>query len=252
MAELTKLNPNEIENFTKIINHYIASKTSKALSSLLSEPVTYHVMMLDTKYFNPQRVKLTSDEIKMCGVKLSGKGDIHIEICYAIKMKYAKEIAGILLGQTDIKEIDELGTSAIQEVANILTGSFFNAMSLGTGFRVELSTPDYLQSDLITLINSTKDVITSKENSVIIADAELVGEKSGIRFHMLIMQNVSNARKLLVNHIAKSKQIESSSIDNFNSELNSFDDNSQSKTYRRGSENPELDSLLEEFLPREE
>ena len=232
MSEKSNLKPNEVESFTKIINEYVASQTSSSLSTLLAEPIDYKVMILDKRFFNPKNIKLSPDEIQMCGVRLRGKGDIHIEICYAIKMKYAKQIAAKLLGQDEIKEIDEMGTSAIQEVANILTGSFFNAMSSGTGFRVDLSTPDYLQTDMESLVEkSTQDVI-NKIDSAIIADAELVGEKSGIRIHMIIVQNSNDARKILNQNGKKT------------SEFSSIKD---TDSYLTGGENAELDDLINQI-----
>ena len=241
MEKLSNLNRQEIEKLTRIINQYVASQTSSALSKLLSEQVKYNVMILDKEFFNINNIKLAPDEIKMCAVKLSGKGDTHIEICYAIKIKYAKMIAAKLLGKEKLEEIDEMGSSAIQEVANIMTGSFFNAMSSGTGFRVELSVPDYSQGDLVSLVNDSARNVMTMSFSPVIADAELVGEKSGIRIHMLIMQNADNARKLLVNNIEKNKPTE---FDSLNDELKS-----NNKTI--GSENSELDSLVDEFLQQE-
>ena len=244
------LEPNEIENLIKVINHYIASQTSAALSKLLSEPIKYNVMILEKEFFNLKTINLAPDEIKMCAVRLNGTGDTHIEICYAIKMKDAKLIAGILLGQEVVNEIDEMGTSAIQEVANIMTGSFFNAMSNETGFRVELSTPDYLQGNIETLVkNSAKNVMHLTESAVI-TDAELTGEKTGIRIHMIIMQNISNARKLLVNHIEKSKSSEFSTISNTKSELVGIKEISVT-SYAIGSENAELDALVEEIKEKD-
>lgn len=241
MEKLSNLNRQEIEKLTRIINQYIASQTSSALSKLLSEQVKYNVMILDKEFFNLNNIKLAPDEIKMCAVKLSGKGDTHIEICYAIKIKYAKMIAAKLLGKEKLEEIDEMGSSAIEEVANILTGSFFNAMSSGTGFRVELSVPDYSQGDLASIVNDSARNVMTMSFSPVIADAELVGQKSGIRIHMLIMQNADNARKLLVNNIEKNKPTE---FDSLNDELKS-----NNKTI--GSENSELDSLVDEFLQQE-
>lgn len=241
MEKLSNLNRQEIEKLTRIINQYVASQTSSALSKLLSEQVKYNVMILDEEFFNINNIKLAPDEIKMCAVKLSGKGDTHIEICYAIKIKYAKMIAAKLLGKEKLEEIDEMGSSAIQEVANILTGSFFNAMSSGTGFRVELSVPDYSQGNLVSIVNDSARNVMTMSFSPVIADAELVGEKSGIRIHMLIMQNADNARKLLVNNIQKNKPTE---FDSLNDELKS-----NNKTI--GSENSELDSLVDEFLQQE-
>lgn len=248
--KLTNLKPQEVENLTKIINHYIASQTCSTLSTLLSEPVKYNVMILDKKYFNAKTIKLAADEIKMCVVRLAGKGDMHIEICFAIKMKYAKMIVGKLLNQSEPKEIDEMGTSAIQEAANIMTGSFFNALSAGTGFRVYLSTPDYLQVDIASLFKNFKDIMNPTD-SVVIADAELVGEESGIRIHMLIIQDANNARKLLVNHIQKSKSSEFSSIEDSKSELERLIDKEEPNRCLIGSENSELDVLVEEFLEKD-
>jgi chemotaxis protein CheC len=237
MDESLDLKPKEVKDFSKIINEYIASQTSSSLAILLSESITYKVMILDRRYFNPKKIGLGSDEIPMCGVRLRGKGDIHIEICYAIKVKYGEMIAAKLLGKEKIEKLDEMGTSAIQEVANILTGSFFNAMSSGTGFRVDLSTPDYLQSDSASIVNNfAKDVIESSEYAII-ADAELVGDKSGIRIHMIIVQNSDDARKLL-NKNGRNDSSEFSSLIN-------------SALYSTGSENSELDSLLEKFQKEE-
>ena len=233
MDDKSNLKKNEVEIFTKVINEYIALQTSSSLSTLLSEPIKYNVMILDKRFFNPNSIKLSSDEIQMCGVRLRGKGDIHIEVCYAIKMKYAKQIAAKLLGKDEIQEIDEMGTSAIQEAANILTGSFFNAMAIGTGFRVDLSTPDYLQSDLESLVKKSAQDVINTNNSAIIADAELIGETSGIRIHMIIVQNSNDARKI-INQNGKKKS----------SELSSLGD---TESYITGGKNSELDDLLNEI-----
>jgi len=233
MDEKSNLKPKEVENFTKIINEYIALQTSSSLSTLLSEPIDYNVMILDKRFFNPKNIKLSSEEIQMCGVRLRGKGDIHIEICYAIKMKYAKQIAAKLLGKDEIQEIDEMGTSAIQEVANILTGSFFNAMAIGTGFRVDLSTPDFLQSDLESLVKKSALEVINPSDSAIIADAELIGKKSGIRIHMIIVQNSNDARKILSKNGKENT-----------SELSSLND---TESFLTGGENAELNDLLNEI-----
>ena len=104
MSDKSNLKQNEVEIFTKVINEYIALQTSSSLSTLLSEPINYNVMILDKRFFNPHNIKLSSEEIQMCGVRLRGKGDIHIEICYAIKTKYAKMVASKLLGNDEIDE----------------------------------------------------------------------------------------------------------------------------------------------------
>lgn len=232
MTQLTKLEPDEITKLESTYDEYITAKTSSALSTLFSEPVLHKVKILDNGICNIKESKIPDDEIKMCGVSLNGKGDTHIEICYTIKIKHAKKIASKLLDQP-IGELDDLSTSAIQEVANIMTGSFFNAMSSCTGFRVELSTPDFAKGELPSLVSVCAKNIANPIDTVVITDAELVGEESGIKIHMMILQDILHIRELLKHQNSKS------SVEKHEEE------------YFIGGQNAELDSLVEDALKEE-
>ncbi|MGQ0772430.1 MAG: chemotaxis protein CheC [Nitrososphaerota archaeon] len=235
MSTLLSLSSQEAQSLTKIFDQYITSKTAGALSTLLSEPIDHNVQIFCMA--NIQNIRLDPDEINMCAVRLNGKGDTHIEILYTIQQKHARKIAAKLLCVNDICEIDEMGASAIQEVANIMTGSFFNALSNGTGFRVDLSTPNYANAEFQSLIDvSLKDVVKQVEYAVI-ADVELTGKSTGAKLHMIIMQNSDDARKLLLNHSDKS---------------NTNGENStpvqEDTSYPVGGSNSEIDALLSDIL----
>lgn len=229
MTQLTKLQPDEITKLENTFNEYITTKTSSALSTLFSEPILHKVKILDDGICNIKETKIPDDEIKMCGISLNGKGDTHIEICYTIKIKHAKKIASKLLDQP-IEELDELSTSAIQEVANIMTGSFFNAMASCTGFRVELSTPDFAKGELSSLVSVCAKNITNPIDTVVITDIELAGEQSGTKIHMMILQDIHHIRELLKHQNSKN------SVEKHEEE------------YFIGGQNSELDSLVEDAL----
>jgi chemotaxis protein CheC len=238
LSTVFSLNPEEIQSLTKILNQYITSKTSIALSKLLSERIDHRIKVFSNGPSQIKQVTLEPDEIKMCAVRLNGKGDTHIEILYTIKQKHAKKIAAKLLCQEDICEIDEMGASAIQEVANIMTGSFFNALSRGTGFRVDLSTPNFTHDELHSLINTSALDVSNPTDCAVIADVELMGDSSGAKLHMIIMQNTIDAKKLLANH-SDSNQRDLEYLDNIS-------DNTTS--YPVGGQNSELDALLGDIL----
>ncbi len=220
MKSVTKLNSQEIQKLTRIIDEYIASQTSAALSVLFSEQISHKIEVLEKGITSIREIKVPKDEIMMCGVRLNGKGDTHIEICYTIKLKHAKKIATKLL-EEDISEIDEMGASAIQEVANIITGSFFNAIAHGTGFKVELSTPDFNKDELEPLIHTSAKDLHHPVDSTVIADVELSGKDSGIKIHMIIMQDPDNAKKII--EYNKSKE----TIDNISENIFSQDNISE-------------------------
>lgn len=222
----------ESETLNKIFCQYITSKTSVALSTLLSEPINHNVDILNSGITQIKQIKLAADEIKVCAVRLNGKGDTHIEILYTLNHDHAKKIASKLLCQNDVCEIDAMGVSAIQEVANIMTGSFFNALSKGTGFRVDLSTPNFANDEFHSLLDTSARDVIDASNYPVVADVSLVGKDTGVKLRMIIMQNSDNARKLLACHSDK--------IDGDKS------NDQPAEEFAIGGSNSELDALLGE------
>ena len=233
MTTQSYLSLEESQNLNKIFCKYITSKTSVALSTLLSEPINHSISILNNGITQIKNIKLAPDEIKVCAVRLNGKGDTHIEILYTLNHEHAKKIASKLLCQNNICEIDEMGVSAIQEVANIMTGSFFNALSQGTGFRVDLSTPNFTNDEFHLLVDTSARDIIDASNYPVVVDVELIGKDTGIKLHMIIMQNQDNARKLLACHSEK-----------LTGDTEFDEATSNPETYTIGGSNSELDALL--------
>lgn len=240
----------EVKKLTGSLDDYITKKTCSALSSLLNEPIEHKVTMLENGEKSNENNCIPSNEIKMCSIRLNGKGDIHIELLYTTKLEHGIKIASKLLG-SEVHEIDEMGTSALQEVANILTGSFFNALSENTGFRIDLSTPIFKEGELQDLLSEPVCDIVSPTKDAIITDVNLCGKNSGIEIHMIIIQHPEHARKLISREEENSKGIEykhSSNEDLREDENSAIDallsDFDSEATPSEG--NSEIDSLLNE------
>ena len=221
----------EIQKLTETFNEYITEKTSQALSTLLGEPIDHKLTILCDGEGNSCDLSIPTDEIKMCAVRLNGKGDIHIELLYTTKINHAVKIASKLLG-SEVKEIDEMGSSALQEVANIMTGSFFNALSENTGFKVDLSTPIFGEGELKDLVIAPAMDVVSPTSHAIITDSLLWGKETGTEIHMFIIQHPEHARKLI-----------SQTGENF--KKSSYDDSANTNLI--GGENSEIDFLLNDL-----
>ncbi len=246
------LQDTEIKKLTGAFDEYITQKTCSALSTLLSEPIKHKLTMLENDVNSVENSCSSPNEIKMCSVRLNGKGDLHIELLYTTKLDHGIKIASKLLG-TEVHEIDEMGTSALQEVANILTGSFFNALSGNTGFRVDLSTPTFKEGELHDLLLDPVCDITNPTKDAIITDVLLYGENTGIEIHMLIIQHPEHARKLIARkENPEGTEYEDSSNTNLlgggNSEIDDLLSNFDSEVIPSEG-NSEIDSLLSEVSP---
>lgn len=190
------LNQFELDSLHHVLDARIVDRTSFSLSSLLNEQFKHKIKSTHKQISEIDIMKRLSNDLILCSVFLRGEGDIRIGILYTMPDIDAKRIAAKLLCVDKIESLDELGKSAISEVGNIMTGSFFNALSDHTGLKIELSTPDFaitssgsiLEPHAAEFLNTPNDMVTQ---------VELEGDESGIVVHMLIIQDHDNARKLL-------------------------------------------------------
>jgi chemotaxis protein CheC len=190
------LNQTELYSLENVLSSYIAKKTSSALSSLLGESVSHTIKKTHTETSKIGDLRDFVKEIVLCSVFLHGGGDVRLGILYSIPEIDAKQIAAKLLCMEKIDSLDDLGKSAISEVGNIMSGSFFNALSDHTGLKVDLSTPDFAMTSISALLEPHASGFLCEINDIV-TEIELTGVDSNVRVYMLIIQDHDNARKLL-------------------------------------------------------
>ncbi len=190
------LNPTELYSLENVLSSYITQKTSSALSSLLGESTVHTIKKTHTETSKIGDLKDFVNEIVLCSVFLHGGGDVRVGILYSISEIDAKKIAAKLLCTEKVDSLDDLGKSAISEVGNIMSGSFFNALSDHTGLKVDLSTPDYAMTSISSLLEPHASGFLCEINDIV-TEIELIGVESNVCVHMLVIQDHDNARKLL-------------------------------------------------------
>lgn len=190
------LNSSELCSLEGVLDSYIAQKTAIALSSLLGEDVSHSLKATHVEPSNISRIRQFATDLVLCSVFLHGGGDIRLGILYSIPEDDGKRIAAKLLCMDKLDSLDEIGKSAISEVGNIMSGSFFNALSNHTGLKVDLSTPDFAMTSVGNLMEPHASEFLCPVDDIV-TEVELVGSETGVRVHMMIIQDNDNARKLL-------------------------------------------------------
>ncbi len=190
------LNPSELCSLEGVLDSYIAQKTAMALSSLLGEDVSHSLKATHVEPEKSNGLREFAEELVVCSVFLHGGGDVRLGILYSIQECDAKKIAAKLMCLDKVDSLDDIGKSAISEVGNIMSGSFFNALSNHTGLKVDLSTPDFAMTSVGTLMEPHASEFLCPISDIV-TEVELIGDSSGVRVHMLIIQDNDNARKLL-------------------------------------------------------
>jgi chemotaxis protein CheC len=190
------LNKYELDFLHYVLNSHIVDRTRFSLSSLLDEQFKHEIKSVHKQISEIEIMQKLRNDLILCSVFLRGEGEIRIGILYSIPEYDALRITAKLLCLDKIDSLDELGKSALSEVGNIMSGSFFNALSDHTGLKVELSTPDFAITSSTSILEPHASEFLNTQNDMV-TQVELKGKDSGVVVHMLIIQDHDNARKLL-------------------------------------------------------
>ncbi|MGI5882956.1 MAG: chemotaxis protein CheC [Dethiobacteria bacterium] len=96
---------------------------------------------------------LGGGEVAVAGVYIKSTGDMDLTILFVLSLDSAANLIKSLLPGAN-GEMDEMGTSVLVEVGNILTASYLNALSMMADLRL-LPSPPQLAVDMSGAIIST-------------------------------------------------------------------------------------------------
>ena len=119
-----------------------AGNATTALASLLQCKVDMKVPQVKMVEFKDVGALLGGEEQEMAGAFLGVEGDITGSILFLVKKEIAIHLVKKLMGDMAGDELGEMESSAFKEIANIITGSYLNALSTLTNLTIYPSVPD--------------------------------------------------------------------------------------------------------------
>lgn len=119
-----------------------AGNATTALASLLQCKVDMKVPQVKMVEFKDVGALLGGEEQEMAGAFLGVEGDITGSILFLVKKEIAVHLVKKLMGDMASDELGEMESSAFKEIANIITGSYLNALSTLTNLTIYPSVPD--------------------------------------------------------------------------------------------------------------
>lgn len=123
------------------ISNIGAGNATTSLSKLLQRPVDMHVSRVTPLHFHDILEYVGGAENVVASVFLQIKGDISGTMFFVISTEAAKGLIKDMTGAIEGDELSEIGFSVLQEVGNILSGSYLTALSDFTGLDLQPSVP---------------------------------------------------------------------------------------------------------------
>jgi len=198
LKDFSELNEMQMD-VLKEIGNIGAGNAATSLALMLDRPVQISVPTIRILDYDEVTKALGGPENMIVGVLLSFGGDISGMIMFLLQQDFAHMTLNTLLGKKfeDFFQIDEIGHSAIKELANIMTSSYVNAISQLTGLKINISIPD-MAIDMAGAILSVPAIhfANISDKIILIEDQFFSGKDSGTS-HVLMIPDIESLTKIL-------------------------------------------------------
>lgn len=192
------LTESDLDQLSEIFNKCLSTKTVESLSTILGESFDYKIgktKLLSISELD-ELIPAFSDSVDMSAVYLRQTGDIDVGILYYMPEKDGKKFAAKLLGLKKVGTFSKLSKSSLSETGNILSGSFFNALSIEKHCKTTSAIPGFAIDTFRSLLEIPATDIGIETQSLVACDVEFRSQ-SDLRLRMLIILDPINAKKLL-------------------------------------------------------
>jgi len=121
-----------------------AGNAATSLAQMLQSKVDISVPKIDLLDFSEVGECMGGEELIMAGIYLGIEGDLNGSIMFLLEEKAAHNLVAKLMGMppTDATEFSEIEMSALNEIGNIITGSYLNSLATLTNMKIIPSPPD--------------------------------------------------------------------------------------------------------------
>jgi len=120
-----------------------AGNATTALANLVGSKVDMKVPKVALLDFNVVGEEMGGEETLMAGIYQRMKGDISGSIMFLSEEKAARALVGKLMGMESNPDepLSEMELSALQEIGNIITGSYLSSLATLTNMFIDASVP---------------------------------------------------------------------------------------------------------------
>lgn len=144
MSQIQKITSLHLD-VLKEIGNIGAAHAATALSDLLQSKIDMHVPKVEMVSFNDMMELVGGAETVVVGIFLRIEGDVEGSMFFILPIEQANFFIRNLIKDDEFsfqnEPISELGLSAMQELGNILSGSYLSALSDFTGLKIYPTVP---------------------------------------------------------------------------------------------------------------
>ena len=157
-----------------------AGNACTALSTLLGTMIDMSVPSVHLVDSNTAADYFGGEDQVVLGLKVAITDDLSGMMVHVVKKEFAERIINTFYLKTieDITALDEMDSSVLNEMANITSGAYANALASLTGYFVNIGTPMQTPGKLIdVMMVPIREIVAEGEQLLIVDEMFIINEE---------------------------------------------------------------------------
>ena len=199
MAKIDLENMESVQfDVLKEIGNIGAGNATTALSKLLDARIDMRVPKVNLLGFSDITTIIGHEEQIMVGILLSLEGDVNGMMMFLLHLESAHHLVNVLMGNPIDKDDDfsEMEYSALNEIGNIISGSYLSALSSLTKLTITASVPS-LSVDMAGALLSVPAIEFGKIGDKVLLIQTQFGEDDFVNGYFLMIPELDSYDKIL-------------------------------------------------------
>ena len=176
-----------------------SGNAATSLSEMLSKPVGIRVPVIRVLDYNQASDMLGGPENMLVGMLLSLTGEVTGMMMFLLEKEFGDLVLNTLLGQSlnSFEDVDEMGLSALKEIANIMAASYVNAISNMTGMNINISVPDICIDMVGAMLSVPVIHYANVSDKIIFIQDEFNSDDDSAVSHILMIPEVESLNEIM-------------------------------------------------------
>ncbi len=191
---------NDLElDILKEIGSIGGGNAATALSSMLSAKVNMSLPKVEILDFNEALVNVGDPEEVVAAILVEMSGELSGIMLFILTKEFSDEILFRMLGKTeaDFFELDEIDSSVLMEIGNIVISSYITAMASLVNMSVELSVPQLAVNMLGGIMSVPIAMMGQHSDRIMMRTGKFKIDGKALNSNMLLLPDVESLNVLM-------------------------------------------------------
>ena len=191
---------NELEiDILKEIGSIGGGNAATALSSMLSAKVNMSLPKVEILDFNEALVNVGDPEEVVAAILVEMSGELGGIMLFILTKEFSDEILLRMLGKTkeDFFELEEIDSSVLMEIGNIVISSYITAMASLVNMSVELSVPQLAVNMLGGIMSVPIAMMGQHSDRIMMITGNFMIDEKALNSNMLLLPDVESLNVLM-------------------------------------------------------